>query len=95
MKIRTSFVSNSSSSSFIIYIGDLDPNVKTGLELFLEAAEKDPDRYSHGSETWGDSERTYNIDGNFINIETWVLSDNFWNEFQQFGIPKDHCYEDY
>jgi len=69
MKIRTGFVSNSSSSSFIIS----KDKVTDWKELISELKELeklvDIERGYHASH-WGDSDETYDVQNDYIFVET-------------------------
>lgn len=72
MKVRNGFVSNSSSSSFIIHKSAF--NSDSEFDKFyneiveIEEKLKDDDIYSY---SWGESEKTYELHGNYIDIETY------------------------
>jgi len=73
MKTRTGFVSNSSSSSFVIAKAYLDEEQIKGLRAGLKAItmndNMDPD-YPGLDEGWGDSGRTWEERGEYFFIET-------------------------
>ena len=73
MKIRTGFVSNSSSSSFIIAKAYLDgeqiKGLRAGLKAITMSDNMDPDE-SGLEGGWGDSGMTWKEQGKYFCIET-------------------------
>ena len=70
MIFRDKFVSNSSSSSFIVHKLDIGEDKFNKLSNFL--VDNFPDDCDpRKKEYWGDSGRTYIIDKNFIVVETF------------------------
>lgn len=70
MKIRNGFVSNSSSSSFIIYKGAIGEEAFNNLvEVCRKAEEKEREETSW-SPSWGDSGETYGVENDYIYVET-------------------------
>ena len=77
MKIRSGFVSNSSSSSFIVFTGNMKPKEIEKLEEFLEEIEEE---LGDEAEGWGESGRTWEQKGNFFIIETYYLNSDVTDE---------------
>ena len=73
MKIRSGFVSNSSSSSFIVFTGNMKQKEIRELKVFLTDIED-------VGEEWGESGRTWEQKGNFFIIETYYLNSDVTNE---------------
>ena len=84
MKIRNCFVSNSSSSSYVIHKSEF-PSETSFLKVieYLEELREDlkDEFYS-----WGDSERTFEVDGNYLLVETSYVFDEVHKAFQKAGV---------
>ena len=93
MKIRSGFVSNSSSSSFIIYTGNMSLENKKGLINYLNDLLSDAESGDDEdlTEEWGDSGRNFEINGNFIDIETYYLKQDVLKKIFSF-VPKGDSY---
>lgn len=70
MKVRTCFVSNSSSSSFVIHLPSVMPSEKQRHDFMNELDRlREKDRDDGESSSWGDSGETYYLEGNMLFIE--------------------------
>lgn len=85
MKIRNGFVSNSSSSSFIIakcYIGE-----EKFKKLIYEL-----DKLENSTEiefgSWGDNDRTFSQNGEYLIIETYYVYDKISEIFKKLDISE-------
>ena len=79
MKIRSGFVSNSSSSSFIVFTGNMKAKEIQELKKFLTGIEDVGEEGEEGEE-WGESGRTWEQKGNFFIIETYYLNSDVTDE---------------
>ena len=85
MKIRHCFVSNSSSSSFVVHKSEFESpkqfnDVMEELH-FLEEELKDSE-YGHG---WGDNGRTWEIENDYILVECYYVGDKVADAFTRAG----------
>ena len=94
MKIRTGFVSNSSSSSFIVYTGNMSRKQIKQLDDTLEEIrlemnkENDIDEDEDYNASWGESDQTWSKEGrNFYIIETYYLPGHLMDKLDKL-IPK-------
>ena len=90
MKIRTGFVSNSSSSSFIVYTGNMSREQIKQLEDTLEEIriEMNKEYDEDYNASWGESEQTWSKEGrNFYIIETYYLPGHLMDKLDKL-IPK-------
>ena len=79
MKIRDGFVSNSSSSSFIIHKSFLTDKQYLHLTAWLNEMEEELEQFSY------ESGRTWSRENDYIFIETYDLS-GFSEKLQELGI---------
>lgn len=68
MKTRTGFVSNSSSSSFIIHKSTVE-DWKGFLQELYDLEERQKEISGKDHIYWGDSDYTYQVDGDFIRVQ--------------------------
>ena len=92
MKIRTGFVSNSSSSSFIVYTGNMSAEQIKKLDDTLEEIRLEMNKENDVDEDydawWGESEQTWSKEGrNFYIIETYYLPGHLMDKLDKL-IPK-------
>lgn len=92
MKIRTGFVSNSSSSSFIVYTGNMSRKQIKQLDDTLEEIRLEMNKENDVDEDedawWGESEQTWSKEGrNFYIIETYYLPGHLMDKLDKL-IPK-------
>lgn len=73
MKIRNGFVSNSSSSSYVIHSSAFrsDEERKAFLNLLEKALNEDKKDKRTSNPSWGDSGENYEYSGNMIMVETF------------------------
>lgn len=96
MKVRTGFVSNSSSSSFVICRALLTDEQDYGLiEYFKKKMEECREKYrSDYREEPNDSDITFGERGNwekwnnYIKADVYYL-DDFWQKIKELGIDED------
>jgi hypothetical protein len=81
MKIRNGFVSNSSSSSFIIYTPVLSKAQLSGLYSYLGEQKRN-------MISWGDSGKTYEKHGEYLFVEFNYLSD-FFSMLESLNISNE------
>lgn len=99
MKIRQGFVSNSSSSSFIVNLTTCRPgkNVQDFIEK-LKKLEQDYDS-DYGSWFGGDSGRdrddNFEIQGNFIQIGSWYAPEGLWELVEEYFTEENTFSMDY
>lgn len=86
MKIRQGFVSNSSSSSFVILKDNLTPEMISHIENHIEYAKENFHQFSYADE---DDSWSVNEKGRTIELYTYL--DNFdMHEFLiLLGVPED------
>jgi len=89
MRIRSGFVSNSSSSSFIIAKAYLDDGqikgLRAGLKAIIMSDDMDPDEPGL-EEGWGDSGMTWQEQGKYFCIETHYVYSQISALFRKLGI---------
>lgn len=83
MKIRTGFVSNSSSSSFVIHKSAFKN--ENDMSKFIDDLEKIRNAYDY---RWGDSEKTFEVRGNMIFVEFNDVPKVF-DIIVKYGISED------
>ena len=89
MKIRNGFVSNSSSSSFVIWTKEVPQETMKKLLDKLKEMKNDEEI----GDSWGDSGKSFYMKGYFLEIETYYLDDNWWNFFKSLQIAKEFMYD--
>jgi len=85
MKIRNGFISNSSSSSFIIAKAYLSDAQIEGLRIGL-------DNIDNGGSWWGDSEMTWEEQGKYFIMETRLVRKQISDLFEKLSISWEDGY---
>lgn len=86
MKRRNGFVSNSSSSSFVIYKKLMTEEQIKGLKQFYARMQEE-----HG-DCLGDSYKTFRDDGKYIMGETYYIYDEFQKVVEELDLDIDDFY---
>ena len=85
-KVRFGFVSNSSSSSYIIHKSEF-PSEEIFNRVIEELWVLEKDLYDDENlGEWGDSERTFDQDGNYLMVETYYVYDHIHKAFLKAGV---------
>lgn len=89
MKIRNGFVSNSSSSSYIVHASAIGKENFDALVKFLE--EYVDNHYATSDPIyWGDSYRTFDVENNYLYIELFHAPDIVWQTFRKYVVDADN-----
>lgn len=84
MKIRSGFVSNSSSSSFVVHYSEFDSEI-TVQKIIHDLYEFEQ---SH-PEDWGENGRTYGYEKGYLIVETNYVFDKIDRIFTSHGVDLD------
>lgn len=85
-KVRLGFVSNSSSSSYIIHKSEFpSEGIFNKVIEELRVLEIDLDNDENLGE-WGDSGRTFNYNQNYLMVETYYVYDHIHEAFLKAGV---------
>lgn len=86
MKIRNGFVSNSSSSSFIVHNSAFES--QNQLAEFIKELTLIEKKFvdENGYSSWGEFDKTFNIEGNFIEIETYSAPVELFEILRKYNI---------
>lgn len=95
MKIRNGFVSNSSSSSFVVHVSTIgDVNFKkliNKLSIYRDKTENNKEYLCNGG--WGESGRTFYEDKGYVIIEHHDVYDSeFYDILKECGVNKDNMF---
>lgn len=82
MKIRAGFVSNSSSSSFVVARAVVGDEMFAKIQALLEASQNSDDPEEYDSETY------FNSNKNYI-VATVSHHDDFGDKFDKLGLKTD------
>jgi hypothetical protein len=93
MKIRNGFVSNSSSSSFVVHkstIGAENFNkLISNLEAYRDKVENNG-KYKYG---WGENGKTFYEDKGYVIVECYYINDvEFYDILKECGVNKDNMF---
>lgn len=84
MKVRQCFVSNSSSSSYVIHKSEFPSE-----ELFMKVIENLANLRDESREdfySWGESQRTFDVEGNYLFVETNYVYGLVEKAFEAAGV---------
>lgn len=83
MKVRTGFVSNSSSSSYVIHASEF-PSKEVFKDVIINLTLLE--NSFEGGFTWGESGRTFSTDGDYMIVETNYTYDAVVEAFAKAGV---------
>lgn len=94
MKIRTGFVSNSSSSSFIIHSQAFE-NETCRIEFLRRLEQIEEQSTKEGINSWNDCGQTYETEGDFIIIGTHNAPGEVYKLIDEYIVNKSSTYDIY